>query len=231
MNEESAREALERLVLERRENYGALSRMIGRNPAYIQQFVKRGTPRKLDEEDRRVLARYFGVAESVLGGRDAPLVMAAVAPGRSGKPLRAPVVGDMILVPRLELGASAGSGSLDQDERAAGAVAFDTRWLREQGVRPGQVSIIRVDGESMAPTLGDHDDIMVDGGDGADRLRDGIYVLRMDGVLMVKRIATGPRRGELSVLSDNPLYPAWRDIDPALVEIVGRVIWTGRRVG
>ena len=34
-------------------------------------------------------------------------------------------------------------------------MAFDARWLRHLGVRPQRVSIIRVDGESMAPTLSD----------------------------------------------------------------------------
>jgi phage repressor protein C with HTH and peptisase S24 domain len=71
---------------------------------------------------------------------------------------------------------------------------------------------------------------MVDHDDDATRLRDGVYVLRLDGVLMVKRIAMGPRRGLFSVLSDNRHYPGWVDIEPALVAIVGRVVWTGRRL-
>lgn len=224
MDDDSARAALERLIVEQRANYGALSRLIGRNPAYIQQYIKRGTPRRLEERDRHVLARYFGVDERMLGAPDAP------PPARSAS--RAASAGSaMVAVPRLALGASAGSGSLDEDERAAGTVGFDPVWLRHLGVRPEMLSIIKVDGESMAPTLSDGDDIMVDRGDSADRLRDGIYVLRLDGVLMVKRVAVGPRRGGFSVLSDNPHYPGWPDVDPALVAIVGRVIWVGRRVG
>ncbi|PZU12942.1 MAG: peptidase S24 [Sphingobium sp.] len=216
-----ARIALDRLIAERGDNYADLSRLIGRNPAYIQQFIKRGTPRKLDEDDRRVLARYFGVAEEMLGAATRDPARPAIRP--KGLPT-------VVAVPRLALGASAGVGSLDDDERAAGALAFDAGWLRHMGVRPQRVSIIRVDGESMAPTLNDGDDIMVDHDDAADRLRDGIYVLRLDGVLMVKRVAMGPLRGRFSVLSDNAHYPDWADIDPALVDIVGRVVWTGRRL-
>ncbi|MDO7834207.1 S24 family peptidase [Sphingobium sp. HBC34] len=217
---QQARIALDRLIADRGENYADLSRLIGRNPAYIQQFIKRGTPRKLDEDDRRVLARYFGVPEAMLGG--------AGAEGATASRLRA--MPSVVAVPRLALGASAGSGTLDEDERAAGVMAFDARWLRHLGVRPQRVSIIRVDGESMAPTLSDGDDIMVDHDDAAERLRDGVYVLRLDGVLMVKRIAIGPLRGRFSVISDNPHYPDWTDIDPVLVDIVGRVVWTGRRL-
>ncbi len=210
---------LERLIAERGENYADLSRLLKRNPAYIQQFIKRGTPRKLDEEDRRILARYFGVSEQVLGG------------GSVAEPVRrSRILPAVVTIPRLSLGASAGPGTLDEDERATGAMAFDANWLRHLGVRPQRVSIIRVDGESMAPTLNDGDEIMVDHDDDGARLRDGVYVLRLDGVLMVKRIALGPRRGVFSVLSDNAHYPDWIDIDPALVVIVGRVVWTGRRL-
>lgn len=219
-NGEDPRIVLERLIAERGENYADLSRLLKRNPAYIQQFIKRGTPRKLDEEDRRVLARYFGVTEEALGGPAA----------RVAAPVRTRAIPAIVPVPRLSLGASAGPGSLDEDERATGVMAFDANWLRHLGVRPQRVSIIRVDGESMAPTLNDGDEIMVDHDDEADRLRDGVYVLRLDGVLMVKRIALGPRRGLFSVLSDNPHYRDWTDIDPALVAIVGRVVWTGRRL-
>jgi len=217
---QDARATLERLIADRGDNYADLSRLIGRNAAYIQQFIKRGTPRKLDEDDRRVLARYFGVSEDMLGG------VASAAPA----PLRGRGLPAVVSVPRLALGASAGGGTLDDDERTAGVMAFDARWLRHLGVRPQRVSIIRVDGESMAPTLSDGDDIMVDHDDDADRLRDGVYVLRLDGVLMVKRIAMGPLRGRFSVLSDNAHYPDWTNIDPALVDIVGRVVWTGRRL-
>src|SRR3546814_12095801 len=63
------------------------------------------------------------------------------------------------------------------------------KWLRGLGADPRALSIIRVAGDSMAPTLSDGDDILVDGGDAAGRLRDGISVLRMDDAFMVKGIA------------------------------------------
>lgn len=81
----------------------------------------------------------------------------------------------------------------------------------------------------MDPTLRDGDDIMVDHSAAEKQLRDGIYVLRMDDVLLVKRVGLRPG-GRLSVRSDNPQYPNWDDIDAAQVNIIGRVVWTGRRL-
>ena len=68
MDGEGQRAALEALIRDRGASYAALSRLLGRNAAYLQQFVSRGSPRMLGERERAVLARYFGVAESVLGG-------------------------------------------------------------------------------------------------------------------------------------------------------------------
>ena len=64
----------------------------------------------------------------------------------------------------------------------------------------------------------------------AEKCRDGIYVLRMDDVLMVKRVARAPGQGRISVISDNPHYRSWDDLPMASVQLVGRVVWTGRRV-
>ncbi|WP_082733439.1 S24 family peptidase [Sphingobium sp. CCH11-B1] len=214
------RMTLDRLITERGDSYASVSDLLGRNAAYIQQFIKRGTPRKLDERDRQILARYFGVPETLLG-----------AAARQGQPSRSPRDElAVVSIPRLAIGVSAGSGTLDTTESRVGAIAFDAQWLRQLGLRPQRASIIHVAGESMLPTLNDGDDILVDHDDGPDRIRDGLYVLRLDGVLMVKRIATGPLRGSFSVISDNPLYPAWKDVDPAILSIIGRVVWVGHAV-
>lgn len=67
---DQVRKALEQLAIERGESLGALSRMIGRNDAYLQQFIRRGTPAKLGEDDRLLLAQHFGIDERLLGARE-----------------------------------------------------------------------------------------------------------------------------------------------------------------
>lgn len=210
-----SRAVLERLIKERREDYAGLSRLIGRNPAYIQQFIKRGTPKKLDEEDRRTLARYFGVDESWLGG--------AASSTQS--------TDDLVEVPVLDVRASAGPGALAELEAPRGRFAFDQRWLRRlTGSKPDALSIITVVGDSMFPTLADGDEVIVDRNDSVSRLRDGIYVLRVDDTLMIKRLAMGPTGRRISVRSDNEAYPSWEDYDLRRLEIVGRVLWYGRKL-
>src|SRR3546814_16874051 len=68
MSNEAVRSRLDALISAKGEDYSSISRLIGRNAAYIQQFIKRGIPRRLSEGDRKRIARSFGVDEEALGG-------------------------------------------------------------------------------------------------------------------------------------------------------------------
>lgn len=201
------------LANDRGASLSGLSALLGRNSAYLQQFVRKGSPRKLDEEDRRTLARFFGVGEAELG---APEEFSPASRPR----------GEWTDVPRLALGASAGAGALAGGESAIGTFRFATRWLREQGFDPAMLSAIRVEGDSMETTLRDGDEILVDRT--PRPLRDGIHVVRSGDGLLVKRIDTG-RAGVVALVSDNPAYRTL-ELAPGEVEVIGRVVWKGGRL-
>ena len=143
--EEEPRAASERLIAENGDDFAGLSRLISRNPTYIQQFIKRGSPKKLQRAESGILARYFGVDESLL---DHPLTSAA----KTG----------ICFIPKLAVGASAGRGAIPGRETLAGKIGFDEKWLRKQGLDPSRLSLIQVEGDSMSPTLNHGDDIMVE---------------------------------------------------------------------
>jgi phage repressor protein C with HTH and peptisase S24 domain len=204
------------LASDRGVSLSGLSELIGRNSTYLQQFIRKGSPRKLEETDRRTLARFFGVAESELGAPEEN------SPASPGKPAR----GDWVDVPRLALGAAAGAGRLAGEELAIGAFRFSSRWLREQGLDPAHLSAIRVEGDSMEGTLRDGDEILVDR---APRpLRDGIHVVRTGDTLLVKRLDTS-RPGLLALVSDNPAYRPI-ELAPDEVQVIGRVVWKSGRL-
>ena len=214
MEQTEVQETLQRLAKEKHVSLAALSRMLRRNDAYMHQFIKRGSPKRLEEKDRRLLAAFFQVDEGQLGG-----------PRTSSS-------SKMVQVARLAVQASAGPGSLVDDEVQVGTYGFDPAWLQAVSrARPEHLSIIKVMGDSMAPTLIDGDDVLVDRSDGGRALRDGIYVLRRDDTLMVKRLATAPSTGMLTIASDNAAYPTWHDVTLDSIDVVGRVVWAGRRLG
>ncbi|ODU71522.1 MAG: transcriptional regulator [Novosphingobium sp. SCN 66-18] len=199
----------------------ALSGLLGRNPAYLQQFVRKGSPRKLEEDDRRLLATFFGVSEAELGGP--PQGASGLATSVTGV---ARALADWADIPRLPLGASAGPGALARDEAPSGQLRFSARWLKAQGLDPVALSVIAVEGDSMEPTLRDGDEILVDRTPRV--LRAGIHVIRLDDMLLVKRLEPGPA-GTLRVISDNPAYPA-SERAAGEVDVVGRVVWKGGRL-
>ena len=85
------RRTLDELIRNSGDDYASLSRLLGRNPTYIQQFIKRGVPRRLSEEDRRRLALHFGVGERLLGGASDRVGMRTRAWQCSRSSLRRPI--------------------------------------------------------------------------------------------------------------------------------------------
>jgi phage repressor protein C with HTH and peptisase S24 domain len=210
---DDVRSCLDALIRDSGEDYSSVSRLLGRNAAYIQQFIRRGTPRRLAEEDRRKLAAYFRVPEERLGGR-------------SGSGTASPP--PLVAIPRIEVGASAGPGGIAEIEEHGPPLGFDAGLLRELGVRrPSSLSIIKVTGDSMEPTLRAGDDILVDRSLSSPRWG-AIHVLRFDDDLVVKRLV---RDGQNCIIrSDNAAYADRTVDDPALIQLIGRVLWCGRRV-
>lgn len=66
----SPRENLRLIAADRGESLANLSALIGRNAAYLQQFVTRGSPKRLADDDRLHLAKYLNVDERKLRARD-----------------------------------------------------------------------------------------------------------------------------------------------------------------
>lgn len=200
--EQDVRARLAQLIERDGASYAALSRMLRRNAAYLQQFVRRGTPRRLDERDRKLLAAYFRVGEAELGGN-----------GGSG----------LAAIRRLDLEASAGPGATIGDERATGSMQLDPRLIEALRIDPAHAAMLHARGDSMEPTIHDGDQIVIDERDRAVGTVAAIFVLRLGDDLLVKRVL---RDGAVfRVSSDNPAYPP---LSAAAVDIVGRVVWLAR---
>lgn len=224
MDNDSVRQTLDRLIQERGDDYASLSRMLGRNPTYIQQFVKRGVPRKLAEDDRRRLAAHFGVSEQELGGPPGPIGRAV-----HNEPQMVRDARDYVLVPHLAHDGSVVPTELTPASGPESTLAFQAQWARSiasNGVEA--LSVLRVEGDSMHPTLAEGDHILVDTAD--RRLRDGVFVLKTGDSIHVRRLAINPMTQRVTVGSDNPVYPSWADCAPESIELVGRVVWVGRRL-
>lgn len=197
------RRCLDELIKERGESYSSISRLLSRNPAYIQQFIKRGSPTRLDYSDIAQLSVHFGVPGAIFGGDEVP-----ESAGLS-----------TIAIPVL--------GANDSEEALARVRLVDEAWLRSLSHKPTGVSIVMVEGDAMYPTLRNGDEVLIQRYLANENPRDGLYVIRADTGLLVRRIALEPARNRIAVLTDNPNYPNWEGLMRNAIQIVGRVIWLG----
>lgn len=136
------------------------------------------------------------------------------------------------MLPVYDTAVSAGPGMEPEDGAPVSRIAFRAEWLRR--VTKGSISdlvVLTVDGDSMEPTLRPGDTVLVDMGQQRPQQKDGIYVIRTDGGLQVKRVASHPVSGRITVISDNrECYPTFADLSPEEVAVIGRVLWLGRQI-
>jgi len=209
----------------------AASIAMGRNEAYLQQFVHRGTPKILAEDDREILAEHLGCRPELLKhGRSFRLSTHARRPPPPADAYSAPV--GYSVVPeadvRLDPGTEAWNGALRETGEAwLFADSFIRHRLRAD---PGDLWVIEVDGDSMEPLVSTGDHILID----ASRTvpaPPGIFVI-WDGIALVaKRIEHVPHSDPPRVIlkSLNPEYDSHER--PAVeVHIVGRAIWVSKRL-
>ena len=135
---------------------------------------------------------------------------------------------------RVEARPSAGGGSLETSDGVHSRIAFRVDWLVSRTTTsPEQISAMVVPSDSMLPTFGTGDIILVDEGDAGRELIDGkIFVVRVGEEIYVKRYRKGV--GKMLFLSDNQEM-RYQDFevshgDPDGFHIYGRVFWTGREL-
>lgn len=125
---------------------------------------------------------------------------------------------------------SAGDGIYAPEvEAVVGQLAFPPGYLgRITGGAPlRNLSIVTVKGVSMSPTLNPGDVVMIDSTK-RNLGFDGLFVLRYGDVLHVKRIGRSPRRGHVTVISDNP-DQGNHEAPIEEIDVIGKVLWYGRK--
>lgn len=136
---------------------------------------------------------------------------------------------NLVQIPRYDVQVSAGHGSLIEKEDIIDYTIFERKWImQELKANPSSLALISVDGDSMAPTILSRDQILVDLSQNY-LIAEGLFVIRIDDGLMVKRIQK-TINGTIHVISDNPAYHSLEisDLSTVSLNIVGRVIWFGR---
>lgn len=134
-------------------------------------------------------------------------------------------------IPQYTAMAAAGDGHDNPHVEVRSTLAFKKEWLRIKGVKAENLQVIYANGDSMMPTINDHDVLLVDSSR-VEPADGGVFVVESttDGTL-VKRLVKGAM-GSWTLRSDNEDKEKYKDRSFLRSEsnehrIVGRVIWRG----
>lgn len=218
------RRTISKRLKERGLDMKAVSLEMGKNHAYLQQFLERNVPAKLKEDARAKLAEILDLDEAALG-----------APGRPGNVEESP----SDFVNEIDLVAGLGGGGLAAHEiTSQNGVTFAKEVVRDywrlpdwmlnrMNARAHHIAAFPSQGDSMTPTINDGDVVFVD-----TRHRvpspPGVYALADEfGGVVVKRLEVTSRPGDdpitVRISSDNPLHRE-RELTLPEIHIIGRFI-------
>lgn len=150
----------------------------------------------LDAAEKLGLEFYIGPKRYDISG-------AEIVGGESFMPTEA---ADTAYLDRFDLQVSAGPGSMGVATPAE-PVPFSARWLRKHGLRPKDISILEVRGDSQEPILFDGDPIIASKHKTKPKSGRLYVVVRPDSV-QIKWVTV--LRHAFQLVSENPAYPPER---------------------
>jgi len=174
----------------------------------------------------------FGAGPMLAGGDGVPTAASAgkaqAVVDTRGNPVD---LAEFVFIPRYNLKAAAGHGAVVDDETPMFSMAFRRYWVENYlHCTPTDLAVISVKGDSMEGLLNNKDVILLNTAD--NQPTSGLYVLRVEGDLIVKRVQRLPG-ATLRVISANEAYPTFEvDLNnpPNDFDVIGRVVWFGRQV-
>lgn len=204
-----------------------VSRRTGVKYTTIHSFLTGHTSEMTRSIEDKIAEAYSLTADELFGGKlpdPVPQARESSEAIRIGKDNFWPV-------PVYDVRAAAGAGAFVEDGEPSTYQLFRDQFLqRVSRSSLASLSVIYVSGDSMWDTLHEGDTILVDRSE-RRVVKDGIYVLRLDDGLLVKRCSRKLPGLGVIVSSDNAKYPQQMVDDHNDLDVIGRVIWIGRALG
>lgn len=135
----------------------------------------------------------------------------------------------IVEIPMIDLAYGMGGTYLDDVEVEARSEPFPLSFIRRYTKAKAEDLVIADGlGDSMSPTIGSNDQMLIDRSVDSLRVADQIWAFSFGGVGMVKRLRPRPD-GSIAILSDNPSVPEDKAVDDELF-LIGRVVAIVRKV-
>lgn len=203
MNIEQIRQHIDQLIKEKGKNYRSLSLAVGKNEAYLHQYINKGSPLRLPESERRKLAELLDVDEQELTDIKLPKTM----PSNNKNP-------NTCIINILD---SSGSDDIVFEQGFWALPA--SSYLNLTGLSPEDVKIFPVLDDSMSPTAENGDFVLINTKI-QTFLSDGLYLINNQNTVNLRRLQR-VSQNELLVISDNVHYKNI-SVAPKKTTIIGK---------
>lgn len=218
------RSNLQRYLQQTNQTLLQVSLRLGKNPTYLQQYIKRGSPRVLPEDIRYGLAQILGCDESefnphrLVGLSDSTTPYIAEPRVANGHDSNQPIVS----IDYIDDSSLAGSAA------ATGSYPMLQAYLQSlTGTSSSDLLMVRYCDDSMAPTIGSGDLVLLDCSV-TPLLRDGVFAFKTaSGGLILRRSQRDFNQERIRLTCDNPLFRHSEELSANQVGAAGMVIWVG----
>ncbi len=223
---------LENAIKEKGFSLNALSLQLGKNSTYLFHFIKRCSPKRLDENTRRKLAKILNVDEQSLC--DFPLPNTLIQDKLST------LTGffnfskqddiKMISVDVVDMN-GANKGKFEQIKKnIIGKEILSCELLSHYcSASPKDLMIFKVVGDAMSPTINSGDFVWVDLSYSVPS-SDGIYMISTNSDTIIRRIQVNPFDNSAEVSSDNPSYKSINVKDIKSLNICGKICYLAHKL-
>ena len=229
--QQQVRDFLEKSAKEKGMSLNSLSLRVGKNSTYLFHFVKRHSPRRLDETVRRKLAQILDVSEQDLcdfplpGGLIQDKFSAISSLFNFGK--NTPE--NLVAVDVLDMeGPGKGRFETIKNNIIGQNLMTPEVFALYTAAKPEYIKILKAAGESMAPTINPGDIVWLDTSYSTPAA-DGLYLLDTSSDCIIKRLQTNPFDNSVEVSSDNKAYKSFTTTDYKKLNICGKIIFISRK--
>lgn len=206
---DTIRDKIGKLINERGITLQDLSLQVGMNKTYFYQYLKRKTPKRLDEHVRRNLAYLLDIDEQELS--DLPI-----------KRMNLNISSDTIS--SLE--------ELNFQSRLTNDISLfkiNDLGLKKRNLDPNQIELISAPDDDMAEIIKKRDLLCVDTSI-KSATSNGIYVFKFNDNVIIRNVIIDPFNKSVVVSSENKSLPPMNVKDTISIETYGRVIGFARNL-
>lgn len=229
---QEVRNFLENTVKEKGFSLNALSLQLGKNSTYLFHFIKRNSPKRLDENTRRNLAKILNVDEQSLCDFPLPnsLIQDKLSSLTSLFNFSKQNSAQMIGIDVVDMGGE-NKGRFEQIKKNIIGKEILSRELLNHycATAPENIMIFKVVGDAMSPTINSGDFVWVDLSYSVPA-SDGIYMISTNSDTIIRRIQINPFDNSADISSDNKSYKPINIKDIKSLNICGKVCFLAHKL-